>query len=509
MERGQRDRSAAERALTEGRYPAAIALYRDYLAAFPDDADSWYNLGWSCRAAGDFAGALDAYGSALAAGVRDAADVHANRAAIMSEHIGDTNAAIDALKQALALDPGHAVALLNLGTLQEDLGDRDAAIHAYRDLLKADPHHPRALTRLAALTDFPSDLTEIIAGLVANPLLGLDARSELGFALARAHDRAGNYTAAFAHLRTANQAARDDLHASERYDPDASARQVEAVIASFSAADRRPLDLNASPAPIFICGMFRSGSTLVEHILGAHPDIVAGGELEAVPLVIAAHFPRYPDDAASAPSTTVADARETYWRVATSRLQPGRRLTDKRPDNILHVGLIKRLFPDAKIVITRRNLIDNLLSIYFLDFTRAVPYAFDLAEAAHWAGQCARLTRHWQAIFPGDVHIADYDRLIADPETAIADLLEFVSLPPSQACLEFHRQPQIVRTPSAWQVRQPLFRSSSGRAENYRADLAPIIPLLEEIASGDHRSARDAGRRFKANLVTIRRLMER
>ena len=485
-----------------------MALYRDYLATFPDDADSWFNLGWACRAAGDFAAALDAYGSALAAGIRDPADVHANRAAILSEQVGDTNAAIDALKQALALDPGHAVALLNLGTLQEDLGDRGAAIDAYRGLLKADAHHPRALARLAALTDYPPDLTELIAGLVADPSLGSDARSELGFALARAHDRAGDYTAAFAHLRAANQAARDDLHASERYDADASARKVEAIIASFSAADQHPSRRKEPPAPIFICGMFRSGSTLVEHILGAHPDIVAGGELEAVPLVIAAHFPRYPDDAASASSTTVTDVRETYWRAAASRLQPGRRLTDKRPDNILHVGLIKRLFPDAKIVITQRNLIDNLLSIYFLDFTRAVPYAFDLAEAAHWAGQCNRLTRHWQAIFPGDVHIADYDRLVADPASVIAELLAFLGLPPSPACLEFHRQPQIVRTPSSWQVRQPLFRSSSGRAENYRADLAPVIPLLEEVVSGDCGSPTDAARNSTANMAAIRRLPE-
>lgn len=485
MAEGMHIRKAAEQALREQRFAAAIRHYRDHLAHSPTDADSWFNLAWSCRAAGDFAAALDAYDRALAAGIRDPADVHVNRAAILSEQVGDADAAIAALEIALTLDPRHQVALVNLGTLHEDIGDRDAAIATYRRLLDIAPAHPRALARLAALTGYPAELTTRIASLVDNRALPGDARVELGFALARAHDRAGDYGAAFARLREANAAALRDLAVSERYDRAAATRMADAIIASFPvrAVPRPALDRSAAMPPIFICGMFRSGSTLVEHILAAHPDVVAGGELEGLPLAIAQCFGRYPHDVPGASAQKLAEARKVYESAVGGRAQPPRALTDKRPDNILHVGLIKLLFPTAKIVITRRQLLDNLLSIYFLDFTRSVPYAFALEDAAHWAGVCERLARHWQGVFPEDIHIADYDRLVAQPDAAIAELLEFLDLPHSQACRDFHLSSAVVRTPSAWQVRTPLFTTSSGRAENYRRELGNKIALLERIAT--------------------------
>lgn len=485
-----RNKEAAERALRLQNYAEAIVQYRAHLDANPADSDSWFNLAWSYRAAGNFHAALDAYQSALTAGVRDPADVHANRAAILSEQLGNAEAAVAALETALTLDPRHSVALVNLGTLHEDGGDREAAIATYRRLLAVDPHHPRALARLAALTDYPSRLTDTVAGLLEDPSLSSEARVELGFALARWHDHAGDFAAAFDRLQAANATARADLDPSERYDPIAAARMVDAIIASFPAAAAAPAIEPAPPTPIFICGMFRSGSTLVEHILAAHPDVVAGGELEALPLTIAKMFPHYPFDAANASPQAIEETRRLYEALVGDRAEPPRFLTDKRPDNILHIGLVKRLFPAARIVITRRQLLDNLLSIYFLDFTRSVPYAFDLEEAAHWAGLCRRLTRHWQSIYPGDIHVADYDRLVTDPDSQIGELLRFLGLPPSDACRTFYLSNAAVRTPSAWQVRKPLFTTSSGRAENYRHELGDRMALLEEIASRASEGAR-------------------
>ena len=213
---------------------------------------------------------------------------------------------------------------------------------------------------------------------------------------------------------------------------------------------------------------------MVEQIVGGHSKVTAGGELDLIPALVAT-IDLYPEAVATADAATVRRWRETY--IAGLPPHDGL-LTDKRPDNFLHIGLIKTLFPSARIVHTRRDPRDNLLSLYFLHLDPGMVYALDLSDAAHWHGQYVRLMDHWKALYPNDIFDVDYDLLVREPQPLIARLLDFLGLDWEDAVLDFHRQKSAVKTASVWQVRQPLHDRSSGRWRNYRKFLAPLAGLV-------------------------------
>jgi hypothetical protein len=157
-------------------------------------------------------------------------------------------------------------------------------------------------------------------------------------------------------------------------------------------------------------------------------------------------------------------------------LRPGSsKVTDKRPDNFLHVGLIKTLFPAAKIIHTRRNRLDNLLSLHFLHLGPAMPYALDLAGAQHWHEQYERLMAHWKRLYPDDVFDVDYDVLVREPDQVIDNVLAFLGLEREDSLLDFHSRRSVVKTASVWQVREPLHSRSSGRWRNYESELSRAL----------------------------------
>ena len=175
------------------------------------------------------------------------------------------------------------------------------------------------------------------------------------------------------------------------------------------------------------------------------------------------------------------------WRRAYLEalpVQPGKdfRVTDKRPDNFLHIGLIKTIFPNARIIHTRRDPLDNLLSLYFLHLDPRMAYALDLEDAAHWYRQYERLMAHWKALYPADIFDISYDELVRDPRPVIEQLLDFCGLGWEDRVLDFHRNPSAVKTASVWQVREPLYARSSGRWRNYSRHLEAIKDLLESRA---------------------------
>ncbi|HEX9932033.1 MAG TPA: sulfotransferase [Allosphingosinicella sp.] len=469
----------ASELMAAGRVEEAIAAYEQLLARHPDLPDSWYNLAWLQRRARRFEAALASYGEALGRGVTGAEEVHVNRAVILADHLGRPDAAEAELKAALALDPNYVPALLNLGNLHEDRGERDSARAAYARALETEPGHALALVRLAGVSRPESPDAPIVSRLrqaiarAADPL----GRADLGFALGQALDAAAAYDEAFAAYAAANAASRAASGA--RYDPKAHERLVDRLIRAFPRA-AEPGSAPPSDAPLFICGMFRSGSTLTEQILAAHPTVTAGGELDLLPALIASELRPYPEAAAEASPDTLARVRKSYLDGVRA-IHPGARfVTDKRPDNFLHIGLIKTLFPAAKIVHTVRDPLDNILSIYFLHLGPEMAYALDLADAAHWYGQYRRLMAHWHSLFPGDIYDADYDTLVADPRPAVEALLAFSGLPWDEACLSSHAASNVVKTASVWQVREPLYRRSSGRWRHYAAHLGPLAEFMPE-----------------------------
>lgn len=482
--------------MRDGRRREAIEAYRRLLAARPDLADSWYNLGFLLKAEGRYEAALEAYRQALARGVADPEEVHLNRAVIYTDHLRRDDAAEAELRAALKLNPAYLPALLNLGNLHEEKGERAAAIACYQQILAAPgggagpgrPHAVEALARLAQLRP-PAALDDAILARLkaaAEDPTGLDdvTRANLGFALGRAYDALGAFDAAFAAFREANRLAR---RTGPAYSRAAAERYATAIIDAFPAPVSVVPPSSASslrgPTPIFICGMFRSGSTLVEQALCAHDRVTMGGELNILHRLAAGALAPFPASVSSLTEARAAELAQAY-RSELAKLFPeaadkGGFVTDKRPDNFLLIGLIKRLFPTAKIVHTVRHPLDTCLSVFLQHLNqRAAGYASDLEDIAHYFAQYRRLMAHWKRLYPDSIFDFEYDAFVREPRPALARLLAFLGLEWEDRCLVFHEQKSTVKTASYWQVRRPLYGDASGRWRHYEAHLGALRSAL-------------------------------
>lgn len=468
----------------EGRVEAAAVAYERLLARFPDLPDSWYNLALLQRALGRYEAALQSYQQALDRGVSDPEEVHVNRGVIYADFLLRPDDAEAELRRALALNPDYAPALLNLGNLTEDRGDRERARQLYEQALARDPRCWDALARLANLTRSPTAQDPIIVRLrdaVARSDVAPADKATLGFALGRALDAAGGYDEAFAAYEQANRMSRASAPSGfAAYDRARQERLVDALI----AATPRPWRSagTGARAPIFICGMFRSGSTLAEQVLSAHPRVTAGGELPLLAGIVDDLKP-FPASAAQAPPERFAELARGYAASLASLFPGADIVTDKRPDNFLYVGLIKALFPAARIVHTVRNPLDNCLSAYFLHLEHSMAYALDLMDTAHFYIQHCRLMNHWKKLYGADVLEFDYDSFVTAPRPAIERLLAFCGLDWSEDCMSFHRQRSVVKTASVWQVREPLYQTSSGRWRHYERQVVALRAYIDQASA--------------------------
>ncbi|WP_309662361.1 sulfotransferase [Sphingomonas sp.] len=470
----------ASRLRAAGRVIEAIAAYKMLLAAKPDLPDSWYNLGWLQRQARAFEDALAAYQQALDHHVAKPEEVHLNRAAIYSDYLHRPLDAQRELRTALDRNPRYVQALLNLGNVCEDLGERDPARDAYIRVLDIEPGNTLALARLATASLSPEldhELEARLRSAIEQPGATASQQAGLGFARAAILDAAGQYDDAFATAVAANAASRAAAGSKAHYNRAAQEGLIDRLIETF---DRPKLADGAAPAPIFICGLYRSGSTLVEQILAGHGRVTAGGELDLLPTLVAG-IADYPRSVATADANTIAQWRDFYLGGLPAQPGPEQIVTDKRPDNFLHIGLIKTIFPNARIVHTCRNPADNLLSMYFLHLDPGMSYALDLEDAAHWYSQYRRLMAHWKSLYGDDILDVDYDALVDNPDVVVRELLEFCGLDWDAGCLEFNRPGRAVRTASVWQVREPLYKRSSGRWRNYASHLGPLQAALTAL----------------------------
>lgn len=467
----------ASRLRAAGRADEAAQAYRRLLAIRPDLPDSWFNLALMERRAGRFEAALAAYDEALRRGVSGPEEAWLNRGVIHADDLGRPDLAQKDLEAALAVAPDWPPALLNLGNLHEDMGRREAAAAAYARALAVAPGHPTALSRsagLARLTGPDDPVIEALRAAVGRAGLSADDRAELGFALGRALDQVGAYDEAFAAYAAANAASRAADPDGAPYDRAAHERVVDSLIAAFPEPAAPVAD--ADGAPIFICGLFRSGSTLVEQILAGHSRVTGGGELGLVP-GLARAIAGYPRAMTTAGPEAFERLRGLYLDGLGAARPGADVVTDKRPDNFLHIGLIKAMFPAARIVHTVREPLDVILSNWFLHLDRSMPHALDLEDLAHWHGQYVRLMRHWKGLYP-DILDLDYDAMVLEPRPVVERLLGYCGLDWEAGVLDFHKAATAVRTASVWQVREPLYRRSSGRWRNYERHLGAVKAAL-------------------------------
>ena len=467
-----------------GQVIEAISAYKAVLAEAPDLPDSWYNLGWLLRRAGEPRQAIEAYDRALGLGIKDPEEVHLNRGVIFADDLNAPDLAIKSYRTALSLNPDFVRARFNLANSLEDIGDRDGAASEYRTILDRNPREAEPLARLANLSTVNSADDGLVRRLEserARPEISKASKASLEFALGRLLDQVGEYDRAFEAFKTANFASGATRHPnSPTYDPVRHDAQVSALIKvglPTQAAVFKPSPIH----PVFIVGQFRSGSTLLEQILSAHSEIDTGGELTLLPILAGRYLAPYPQSLSNLSYEKTSNLREAYLEGLRLRLPNATGIvTDKRPDNFYHVGLILRMLPDAKILHTVRDPRDTCLSNYFLHLSHQQPHALSLSHLGHHFRAYQRVMAHWKAIAPDRILDVDYDSMVQDPEAEIRKTLDFLNVPFEPACLDFQKSEAPVKTASVWQVREPLYQHSSGRWRNYESHLGPLLETLND-----------------------------
>jgi tetratricopeptide (TPR) repeat protein len=462
---------------------ASISQYERQLSIEPGNANARFNLALLYKMARRYAESLAAYEKAIETGIDHVEEVYSNMGVLYSE-LRQGDKAREMYEKSLQIDPKYIPALFNLAALFEETGERQPAVDLYRRILTIDPTYWDALSRLAYAQRARTADDETIGSLRTALRTAVDpiVREGLHYALGKSLDDAGQYGAAYAAYKAANDSARS-RH--QPYDRRAAEQAVSMMMELFTRDWITRAETSSDAEPIFICGMFRSGSTLTEQILAAHPLVEAGSELDILPWLLTRRLTPFPERLAGISGNELRPVADEYLSRVQELFPGAGNVTDKRPDNFLHLGLVRAMFPKARIIHTRRDLRDNCLSLYFQQFGAELSYATDLGDIAHYYRQQESLMTHWRRLLGDNIFTIDYDELVRDPEPVLRSLLRFLRLPWDDSCLEFEKARSLVKTASIWQVREALHTRSSGRWQNYEQFVDNADALLEQRKNDD------------------------
>ena len=393
-------------------------------------------------------------------------------------------AALAAYQTAERLDPELPLLHLSIGHVFKTLGRRSDCERTYRECIASDPTSGEAYWSLADLKTYRFSDTEIRAmeGAVSSGAGGAVNLSRLHFALGRAWEQRGNADQAFSHYATANNLRYPD----SPFDSAAFESKCRRVARNFDAEFFARIRGHGCPDsdPIFIVGLPRSGSTLVEQILASHSRIEGTMELPNVPMYIS-EFERssrtgdaYPESTCKAPVDIFRWLGKRYLEE-TQALRRGRqRFIDKLPNNFLHIGLIHAMLPNATIIDVRRNPMDSCFSCYKQNFAAGQRFTYALQTLGQYYRRYLELMDHWDRVLPGLVLHVSYEELIRAPEPTVRRMLDHCGVPFDAGCLDFHRNDRAVRTASSEQVRQPLYDSGIGQYRAFEQHLRPLRAAL-------------------------------
>lgn len=393
--------------------------------------------------------------------------------------------ALQAIALVVRQAPDDAPARHLYGVALQFSGRLADAKQQYRAVIDSNARAARTYLRLAeleAVTEESGLVVELEAALTATDPEAVDDRSSLHYALGKAYDDLRNWDRAFAHLALASRLRRATVEYSEA-EALALIDRVQATFTPALLARTRPVHTDAI-APVFIVGMPRSGTTLLEQILSRHPRVRCIGESTAFAGQLARErrerpeLPLFPELMTSLDERALERIARGY--VAAVDAPPGAHVVNKQLGNLLFLGAIRMVFPGAKFVVAGRDAIDTCFSIYMRSFDNRLPYSHDLAELGRQWRRQHELLDYWLRVLPRDtVHVVRYEDLVDDIEPHVRALLSFLGLPWEPACLAFHESTQPVRTASSTQVRRPLYRSAVGRSAPYRHHLGALIDALQ------------------------------
>lgn len=387
-------------------------------------------------------------------------------------------------EQALALEPGNIEAISLATTIDQHMGNIERARARLKPLIDAGTTEVNVALAYGAIC---SSLDDPGAGIAVmerlleqNHLITATGKRNLHFNLGKLYDKQKSYSKAFEHYRLGNAIKE------VQFDPEAQTAETNAIIAIHTRKllDVLPRATRRSDRPVFVVGMPRSGTSLVEQILASHPDVFGAGELpDVIELArslggTTATGQGYPHYMPELTQQLIDDTARRYLDHLDALAATAVRVVDKMPGNFIFLGLIELLFPDARIIHCKRDPLDTCLSCYFQDFSRSHPYSYDLARLGVFYRNYERLMRHWRDVIRLPILEVQYEDLIADQEAGSLRIVEFCDLPWNDRCLQFHQTQRYVATASYDQVRRPIYKSSVQRWKNYAEFIGPLRAAL-------------------------------
>ena len=474
-------RMFAEVAARIGRFRDSETLLRRVLELDPDFGAARANLATVLYRQNRSVEAIEELDALL--GDEPGNPAHFNLKAAALGRIGEFEEAVALYKEVLQAAPRQPRVWMSYGHTLKTLGRAEEGVAAYRRATELEPSFGEAWWSLANLKVFTftdADCVAMRSQLARTDLTDAD-RLHLDFALGKAMEDRKDYAVAFAHYEEGNTVRRRGLN----YDAASTTTMVDSACATFTPqffAARNGAGHTAAD-PIFVVGMPRAGSTLIEQILSSHSAVEGTTELPDIP-ALSGRVENYPEGLSDVEPERLVRLGEAYLERARLQRKTSRPFfIDKLPNNWLHVGLIRLILPNAKIIDARRHPLGCCFSNYKQHFARGQAFAYGLEDLGLYYRDYVRLMAHVDRVAPGAVHRVFYEAMVDDTEAEIRALLAFCGLPFEEACLRFFETERAIRTPSSEQVRRPIFREGADGWRGFDPFLGPLKAALGDVVT--------------------------
>ncbi len=473
-------------ASAQGLPEEAESLLRRAIAVAPDFALAHLDLGNLMKDQQRFEEAIECFSKTAELHPHSGKPHYLHGAALAEA--GRTYDAVDAYRKAIEVQPAHTGAMLGLGHSLKTIGEQDEAVRAYRECIRLRPEDGEIYWSMANLKTFRFSDEEIASmhRILEQDDLTERSRVHFLFALAKASEDAGHFDQAWQYYSDGNTLQRS----LESYDPvrtEVANNELREVFNAELFAEKSGLG-NPDPAPIFIVGLPRSGSTLLEQILASHSLVEGTAELPYLGRTATslnhnrADGVNYPKAVIELGERHLQALGHKYLQWAEFHRQLDKpRFIDKNPNNFANIGLLHLILPNAKIIDARRYPLDTCLSCYRQLFAKGQTFLYDLQDLGEYYLQYLEMMEHWDRVLPGRVHRIQYENLVTDFEGEVRRLLEYCELPWEDDCINFYQTDRPVRTASSEQVRQPVYTKSIHYWRNYDEHLGELKDILAPI----------------------------
>lgn len=397
------------------------------------------------------------------------------------EHLNKSEQAFECINRALAIDPGNAEYLDARGSIYMSIADRENAIADFLEVLRINKRSIGALLKLSVIPGYELSREQVKMAefLIQSGQLEQQQKGTAHFAVAGAYEKLGNRERQFKHLHAGN-AIYSRLF---RYEPEEFTRQVNQMIECFPASlfARDLPGSNSEARLVFIVGLPRTGSTLLEQILGCHSQVVTVGENNHLANAIAAFEENFSFPDMDERSLAALHRIANDYLAFAGQSAGGRVVVDKTLPNYMLSGLLRLLFPRARFIYTQRHPVATCYGAYKKLFSPGnVTFTYNLEHLAARYRDTLRMVRHWLEVIPDSYHVLDYESLVDNQEQVTRDILEFCELPWEDSCLNFHENASAVATASKMQVKQKIYSTAVSEWRQYEDYLAPLVELLGE-----------------------------